>query len=332
MPMTDSPHSRAVATNQVVVCDDFQAAIRGLPRFDLGMDIDPRLPRSAVAVPMAVMGRVVGGFEVQSPDLAAFTGEHVAVLRLAATMTAAAIENVRLYEAEHVARRVAEAAVAARDEFLSIAAHELKTPMTTLRGTVQLGLRRLERDQLIDEKRLHQYLRTINDQSAKLVRLTEQLLDVSRIESGQLALDREVLDVMPLVRAAVAAAQDRTTHHHVTLDAPDRPAIKYSPDGGAIEVGAKCVAPPAAEPRTVQIAVRDHGLGVPPEHLPRIFDRLYQGHTMSYTPGMGLGLYVARQIAELHGGRIEFERPRGSGSRFVVTLPLSEVASPPPPS
>jgi signal transduction histidine kinase len=222
--------------------------------------------------------------------------------------------------------------------------------MTTLRGTVQLGLRRLERDQLIDEKRLHQYLRTINEQSAKLVRLTEQLLDVSRIESGQLALDREVLDVVPLVRVAVAAAQDRTSHHHFTLHAPEPPAlvwgdplrleqvltnlldnaIKYSPDGGAIEVDVRCTASSAAVTRAVQIGVRDHGLGVPPEHLPRIFDRLYQGHTMSYTPGMGLGLYVARQIAELHGGRIDFERPRDSGSRFVVTLPLSDSPSPPP--
>src|SRR5688500_11429538 len=70
MPMTDSPHSRAVATNEVVVCDDFQTAIAGQPRVDLKMEVDPRLPRSAVAVPMAVMGRVVGGFEAQSADLA----------------------------------------------------------------------------------------------------------------------------------------------------------------------------------------------------------------------------------------------------------------------
>ena len=340
MPMTDSPHSRAVETNEVVVCDDFQAAILGQPRFDVQMAVDPRLPRSAVAVPMAVMGRVVGGFEVQSAEPAAFTPEHVTLLRLVATMTAAAIENVRLYESERAARRVAEAAVAARDEFLSIAAHELKTPMTTLRGTVQLGLRRLEQDGEVDSKRLERYLRTINEHSAKLVRLTEQLLDVSRIESGQLSLERSELDVVPLVQAVVDATQARTSHHRISLQTPDAPptlvadalrleqvltnlldnAVKYSPDGGAIGVG---VAERTTNgKRELEISVRDHGLGVPPEHLPRIFERLYQGHTMSYSPGMGLGLYVARQIVELHGGRIEVETPRGGGSRFVVRLPV----------
>ena len=339
MPMTDSPHSRAVATNEVVVCDDFQAAIAGLPRVDIQMDVDPRLPRSAVAVPMAVMGRVVGGFEVQSPTLGAFTPEHVTLLRLVATMTAAAIDNVRLYEAERTARRVAQAAVRAREEFLSIAAHELKTPMTTLRGTVQLGMRRLEQEGEIEAKRLERYLRTVDEQSTKLVRLTEQLLDVSRIQSGQLSLERRELDVVPLVAGVVEAAQARTDRHRVTLDVPQRArlvadplrleqvlnnlldnAVKYSPDGGAIEVGLVEVTGNDGRAEW-EISVCDHGLGIPSEHLPHIFERLYQGHTMSYAPGMGLGLYVARQIVELHGGRIEAESPRGGGARFVVHLP-----------
>ncbi|HEU5314509.1 MAG TPA: GAF domain-containing sensor histidine kinase [Chloroflexota bacterium] len=336
MPMTDSPHSRAVATNDVVVCDDFQAAISGQPRVDIGMEVNARLPRAAVAVPMAVLGRVVGGFEVQSPTLAAYTPEHVALLRLVATMTAAAIENVRLYEAEHAARRVAESAVAARDEFLSIAAHELKTPMTTLRGTVQLGLRRLELDGQVDEKRLERYLRTVNEQSGKLVRLTDQLLDVSRIETGQLSLERRDVDVVALAGTAVEAAQARTDRHRIALssDAPAlrlsadplrleqvltnllENALKYSPDGGEIHVAVE-----SADPSEVAVSVRDHGLGVPPEHLPHIFERLYQGHTLSYAPGLGLGLYVCRQIVELHGGSILVESPRGGGTRFVVKLP-----------
>ncbi|HET7771926.1 MAG TPA: ATP-binding protein [Chloroflexota bacterium] len=339
MPMTDSPHSRAVETNEVIVCDDFQAAIAGQPRVDIGMEVDPRIPRSAVAVPMAVMGRVVGGFEVQSPQLAAFTPEHVTLLRLVATMTAAALENVRLYEAERAARRVAEAAAAAREEFLSIAAHELKTPMTTLRGTVQLGLRRLEQDGQVDPKRLERYLRTVDEQSAKLVRLTEQLLDVSRIQSGQLSLERRELDLVPLAAGVVEATQERTDRHRITLQAPPQApvaadglrleqvlinlldnAVKYSPDGGAIEVEI-ATAEPKGGRRVLELSVRDHGLGVPPEHLPHIFDRLYRGHTMNYSPGMGLGLYVARQIVELHGGEIAVESPRGGGARFTVRLP-----------
>ena len=201
-------------------------------------------------------------------------------------------------------------------------------------------MRRLEQEGGLEPKRLERYLRTINGQSAKLVRLTEQLLDVSRIQAGQLALERHELDVLPLVQEVVEAAEGRTERHRISLSAPAGPlpivadglrleqvltnlldnAVKYSPDGGPIEVEVT-EAPATSGTAELHIAVRDHGLGVPPEHLPHIFERLYQGHTMNYAPGIGLGLYVARQIVELHDGRIEVETPTGGGARFVVHLP-----------
>jgi signal transduction histidine kinase len=95
-------------------------------------------------------------------------------------------------------------------------------------------------------------------------------------------------------------------------------AIKYSPEGGPIEVDVDSV-----EPGTVRLAVRDHGIGVPPEHRGQIFERFYQAETVptKHASGMGLGLYISRQIVELHDGRIAAEFPPDGGTRFVVTLP-----------
>ena len=101
-----SPHARAVATGSPVVCDDLQAAITDQPQHDVGFDADPRLPRSSLAVPMAVLGRIVGGFEVQSPLSAAYRPEHVTTFTMAATLAAVAVENVRLHE--EAEREIAE--------------------------------------------------------------------------------------------------------------------------------------------------------------------------------------------------------------------------------
>ncbi len=95
-------------------------------------------------------------------------------------------------------------------------------------------------------------------------------------------------------------------------------AIKYSPDGGRIEVE---VALPT--PETLRLAVRDYGTGIPPDQREGLFDRFYQAHTASHTSGLGLGLYLSRQIVELHGGRIGAEFPPDGGTRFVVTLPTN---------
>ncbi|CAN5573778.1 hypothetical protein BH20CHL6_BH20CHL6_08320 [soil metagenome] len=108
LPMTDSPNSRSVATNQVIVTDDLAAALVGQPRVDIAMDVDPRQPQSSVAVPMAVLGRVIGGFEVQSVSRAAFTSEHVTAMQMAANLAAIATENVRLLDREREARTAAE--------------------------------------------------------------------------------------------------------------------------------------------------------------------------------------------------------------------------------
>jgi signal transduction histidine kinase len=226
----------------------------------------------------------------------------------------------------------------ARDEFLSVAAHELKTPLTSLKGFVQVLLRQAERGQAADPARLTRSLRTIDEQSQKLARLVTQLLDVSRIDAGRLGLEARGTDLVRLVADAVAAARTRSARHALALRAPAsltawvdplrleqvltnllENATKFSPGGGPVEVRVW------REGRQARVAVSDRGPGVPPDQRGRLFQRFFQARGSERMGGMGLGLYISRQIVELHGGRLTAEFPRAGGTRMVVALPLADA-------
>ena len=245
-------------------------------------------------------------------------------------------EHARLLDEEQAARQQAEAAVRTRTEFLSVAAHELKTPITSLRVFASLLVRQLQGGSQVQPERLLTALGMIDQQSDKLSRLIDQLLDVSRIEAGRLSLARERLELMELVRSAVISARATTQTHDLTVSGPDdvwasvdglridqvlanllTNAIKYSPNGGQIDVTVAAIGADA-----VQIAVRDRGIGIPEPTRELIFDRFYRVDETGPTSGMGLGLYICRQIVELHGGTIEAEAAPERGTRFTVTLPL----------
>jgi len=243
----------------------------------------------------------------------------------------------RALAAERAARDEAEAALRLRDEFLSIASHELRTPITVLGAQAQLILRRLDRTGELDPERVVHALRSVGSQADKLARLVGQLLDVSRIDSGKLSLDPSRTDLAQLVQRAVSASQSLTDEHHIGLVAPRSldcwvdplrleqvltnlldNAIKYSPGGGAVEV---TLSQPT--PTWIKLSIRDHGIGIAPDKREHIFERFYQAHEESGNRGMGLGLYVSRQIVELHGGSILVDAPPGRGTRIVVRLPLA---------
>ncbi|MBI3971680.1 MAG: PAS-domain containing protein [Chloroflexi bacterium] len=319
-------------------------------------------------IPLVVEGRLLGKVMLYYDAPRPFPADEVDLAQTITRHVAFAIERTRtherivhLYEAEQQARRQAEAAVRARDEFLSVAAHELKTPLTSLLGSAQLARRRLEQTGRLEPERLVRTVETIDEQSRKLARLVNQLLDLSRIQAGKLAIDRSPTDVAALVRDAAATAQATTTDHTIAIEAPTEliaevdalrleqvlanlldNAIKYSPEGGPIEITLAASVPNSAQhdiasspesndgaaiaasrPTSVQLTVADHGLGIPPEHRPHIFDRFYQAHGAAYRSGMGLGLAICREIVELHGGRIEVDCPETGGTRFVATLPAA---------
>jgi signal transduction histidine kinase len=211
--------------------------------------------------------------------------------------------------------------------------------MTGLRGFAQLLLWQLDGNQVPSPERLAHALRAIDRQTEKLTGLVSQLLDISRLEAGRLVLERTVTDVVGIVESVAANARARTGRHEILVRAPPRaPAfvdpmrleqvltnlvdnsIKYTPDGGPIELEL------SLSTESLQLLVADRGIGVPPAHRERIFDRFYQAHSEHRLGGMGLGLYISRQIVDLHGGRIEAEFPEAGGTRFSVTLPLGDGA------
>jgi PAS domain S-box-containing protein len=291
--------------------------------------------RSLLVAPLVARERVLGVitcFAFESRE--AYTTIEQALAEELARRCGLAIDNARLHAEAQRATRL-------RDEFLSVAAHELKTPMTTLRGYAQLLARSMHDGQTPSPTLLQRSVRAIDAQSEKLVTLTEQLLDVSRIEAGKLRLTRRTVDLIELVRGIVQSVQETTVEHAIRLIAPETcfawvdpmrfeqvvanlvgNSVKYSPNGGGIEVTLR-----EPDPTRIELVVRDWGLGVPPDRRENLFDRFYQAHGEGHFGGLGLGLYVSRQIIELHGGTIEAEFPSSGGSRFVVGLPAIRAAS-----
>jgi PAS domain S-box-containing protein len=292
--------------------------------------------RSLVGVPLLVRSKTLGVLHVGTLRRRQFTNDDVEFLQVIADRVALAIDRARLYADAMAARTEADAATAAvkaRDEFLSVAAHELKTPLTSTKAAAQLLQRSFARTEGLKPPQ-RRALDMIVQQIDKLGQLVTQLLETVRVQERQLTPQRRWTDVAALVRAAVAEAQATTSAHEIVMSAPESlfmsvdplrleqvlanllsNAVKFSPNGGRIDVD--LVRP---TPTQVWITVRDRGLGVAPEHRARLFERFYQAH--GDRSGMGLGLYISRQIVEGHGGTIYAEFPDEIGSRFVVSLPV----------
>jgi signal transduction histidine kinase len=281
-------------------------------------------------VPLRVGQRNLGALSLARPDGRGYDEQEVRFARALADRAAAALENAFLLAET-------EAAVRARDEFLSVAAHELKTPLTSLLGFADLLLRQLERTGGLDPALAGRALRPFREQTAKMARLGEQLLGFSRLQAGHLSVTRRQVDLVAVVQGAVAAARVTARGRAFVVSAPPAlpasvdalrieqvlanlldNAVKYSPEGTAVEVGVG-----AAGPGEVRLAVRDRGRGVAPEHRPHLFDRSYRAPTVRHVSGLGLGLHISRQIVELHGGRLWAEFPEDGGTRFVVLLPTA---------
>ena len=226
----------------------------------------------------------------------------------------------------------AESAARVREEFLSIATHELRTPVTSIRGYAQLALKALTTGRT---ERLQPALETVVRQSERLSVLITQLLDASRISAGSLSIEPEPTDVSALISGAVESARIRSDAHHWVADIPadlrasvdpirteqvltnliDN-AIRYSPHGGTVHVRLSVEGP------MIAIAVSDEGLGIAPDRVEHVFDRFYRGHAEQGLGGLGLGLYIAREIVERHGGMIDVRSTLGRGSTFTVRMPV----------
>lgn len=237
-------------------------------------------------------------------------------------------------------------AVQRKDEFLAILAHELRNPLAPIRTSLEL-LRGANDAPGV----LPRVLPVLERQVAHVVRLVDDLLDVSRITSGQITLRRRPDVLSDLVRDAVESHQAALVRAGVSLvvELPDDPcvlevdharivqvlsnllanAVRFTEKGGRIEVRGQVVARAESGPAALELVVHDTGIGIPAETLPRIFDLFVQGHHPERPgSGLGIGLALARQLVELHGGTLEAaSEGAGRGSVFRLRLPLS-AASP----
>ncbi|MBK9709862.1 MAG: response regulator [Kouleothrix sp.] len=251
----------------------------------------------------------------------------------------AAEERIQLYRTEQQARAAAEAAVQLRDAFLSIAAHELKTPLTSLLGNIQLIERRIAQHGELSE-RDRQAIHVASQQGHRLKQMIDALLDVSRLEHGQLSITREPVDLGRLVEQVIREVQLGVTQHTIECSTPAEPvltlgddlrleqvlqnllqnAIKYSPNGGAIVVTVERQASHAV------VHVRDHGVGIPAAAIPHLFERFYRVPDVAeqHIQGAGIGLYVVKEIVALHGGTVGATSQKDGGSTFTIQLPLLE--------
>ena len=226
-----------------------------------------------------------------------------------------------------------------KDEFIGVAAHELRQPLTVLKGFVDMLVVQTRRGRgapLADWQ--EEALMEIMVATDRQIEFTEALLDVTRIQAGQLVLTVEPRDLVELARKVVQGIQGTTEQHMLHLHA--RPAslvvlidslriqqvltnlisnaVKYSPERGMIEVDIQA----DQQQNQVIVQVRDHGMGIPADQQPQVFQRFARADNTQGIMGAGLGLYLCRELIELHGGRIWFESSEGHGSTFFIALPI----------
>lgn len=246
-------------------------------------------------------------------------------------------EHVRLLASEQAARQAAQAAVQVRDLFLSTAAHELKTPLTVLMGHTQTIQRRMAREEHVSERN-QRSLAAIREHAGRLNQMIDALLDISRLESGQLTIKCVPLNLTALLEQVIQDVQPGLQRHVITFVAQDSPiyitgddmrlrqvmhnllsnAIKYSPNGGTVIVQA------ARHAEQARISVTDQGVGIPQTAIPHLFQRFYRATNVTehHIQGIGIGLYVVYELVALHGGTITVESTENEGSVFSVSLPL----------
>ena len=253
-------------------------------------------------------------------------------------------ERAALLARERAARTEAEGAVALRDHLLSLAAHDLRTPLAALAGHIQLQRRRLERGAVPNGVALGAFLDTLHDLIQRQVAVVDEVTDAAYLQMGERltlhvapvdlgTLATEVADIVAQAHgaavAAIAVVVDVGTDAVVAGDY-DRlarvlqnvigNAVKYSPAGAAIRVGLR------AEEGAVTIVVRDEGVGIPPSEVSQVFTPFYRASTARGFAGTGLGLAGARAIVDQHGGTITLESAPGVGTTVTITLPRVGVA------
>lgn len=318
---------RAIESGEMIVYDraereasvDDEDTIRGRRR-----------PRSMVVAPLRFGDEILGAIAVQSFQADVYGPAERQLLETLAAQTAVSLRNAELFRREQLA-------IAERDEFLSLTTHEIKNPLTSIRGYLSLAQDAIRAG---DSEQTLQSLQVVGSEALRIQRFAEDLLEISRIGGGKFTVQPEMVDPSEVV-AQVVERYSHTSPQTISLTIAEgvprikadpvrlsqavenlvSNAVKYSPEHARIDVLI------SKERETLRIQVRDEGLGIPEAKLPLIFERFYRVEEAGTTvKGTGLGLFITREIVRMHGGTIEVTSKPGEGSVFTVDLPLDPSA------
>jgi PAS domain S-box-containing protein len=325
-PLTDAARDRSVA-----LYESFEACAAQYP----GLRELIRLGEfeASAALPLLTRGALLGVLGIRFREQRVFhEGEQSMMLTLS-ELCAQALERARLFAAESQARAEAESASRSKDEFLAMLGHELRNPLSPI--VTALHLMKLHDSEILQHERT-----VIERQVTHLLRLVDDLLDISRITRGKIQLNKERLEIAQVVGKAIELSSPllEQGHHHLSILVPDHGlaldgdatrlaqvvsnllnnAAKYTPPGGHIEIAASHKA------GRIVLTVRDNGIGISPTMLPRVFELFTQERQDidRSQGGLGLGLAIVKSLVALHNGSISvWSEGHGKGSVFTVELP-----------
>jgi PAS domain S-box-containing protein len=343
-PEGDDPQARVMRTREPFLapeCNDEMLA--GLARdAEAQKALRASGSCSMMVIPLVARGRPLGALTFLSAESSRTYGRlDLELAEELGRRAALAADNAWLYRSSQEARKAAERANRAKDEFLATLSHELRTPLTPILGwTVML------RSGTLDQAGMLRGLEVIERNVRAQTQLIEDLLDVSRIVTGKLRVEVRPIDLVPVVEAGLDAVRPSAEAKEIHLDVklepvdskvlgdPDRlqqvvwnlasNAVKFTPKGGRIEVRLR------RADAHVHLSVKDNGKGISAEFLPYVFDRFRQADSTSTRKygGLGLGLAIVRHLVELHGGTVNAESGGPDhGATFTVRLPLMEERS-----
>ncbi len=319
VPMEGSIAGWVVKNGKPAVVNDVRHDKRHFNQADAETEFQTR---SILAVPLVRRGKIIGALEVlNKKGDHPFTDEDIEILTTLAAQAAVSIENARLFE---------------QNDLVSEVVHELRTPMTSIIGYAKM----LNMPGIPDESKA-KFAETIYREASRLGKMVNDFLEWARLESGRLRLEEKPVDMRQVIQDTVAIIAPQAFEHNITVgqELPDAPmivigdearlkqvllnlisnGIKYNKENGRLDLIAQ------VGNGQLSIAVRDTGLGIPPESLDKLFQRFYRvPGTEHVVRGTGLGLNISKSLVEAHGGKLEVESTVGEGTTFTVILPLAQ--------
>jgi signal transduction histidine kinase len=284
---------------------------------------------SYMALPViSKSGAVIGGLFFGHPEAGKFTEDHEQLVSAITVQAAVALDNARLYEEIKVLN-------AKKDEFIGLASHELKTPVTSISGYLQIIEQTFKK-----ENRDNTFVTKARSQLNKLTALVADLLDVSKIQTGKLPFSNTSFDLHNLLIEVTEVMQQNHSQYQISLDCKQDKmmmeadhqrieqvlinlisnAIKYSPKAGRVIVSA------SMSKDKIRVSVQDFGIGIEEDQHERIFSRFYRVENLAaHMSGLGLGLYISQEIIKGHGGELKVESTIGKGSTFFFEIPLVQA-------